>query len=237
MRRVVVDAVPSTSGDLQLGADAAHYVERVLRLREGDVVELLDGTGRTATARLAWRGGVAWAVDVSAPTDAPEEAELVVVAALIKASRWEWMIEKAAELGATRIVPVSAERSVVQIPAKKAAAKVERWARVAAAAARQSGRPRAPEIALPCPLAAALDATAGCAVVRLDFGGAAEALTTAAAGPVALVIGPEGGFTDAERSLLDARGAVVAALGPAVLRAETAALAALAAVRLHRAMA
>jgi len=236
-RRVVVTDVPADGADRPLDADAAHYVERVLRLADGHPVELLDGSGRTALAVLQWRDGVAWAVAVSAVTEAVPEPAIVLAAALIKATRWEWVIEKAAELGATRIIPLDAARSVVRVPAKKADAKLERWGRIAAAAARQSGRALAPTIDPPASLRDALAAIGDATPVRLDFGGRAHALDMHAAAPIAVFVGPEGGFTDDERRILDNHGAVVASLGDAVLRAETASLAALAAIRIARARA
>jgi 16S rRNA (uracil1498-N3)-methyltransferase len=165
---------------------------------------------------------------------ATPDIPVVLLAALLKASRWEWMIEKAAELGATRVVPVQADRCVVQVPPRKAAAKLERWGRIGAAAARQSQQMQAPVFNAPASLRDALTQVEGCALVRLDFAGDPETLVEAARGPIALIVGPEGGFTDAERTLLIEHGARAASLGAAVLRAETAAVAALAAVRLHR---
>lgn len=237
MRRVVVAEVPTGGADTPLDSDAAHYVERVLRLRDGDCVELLDGSGRTVRATLRWRDGQAWATALHEFTDNDGGPDTIVVAALLKAARWEWLVEKCAELGATRIIPVAADRSVVRIASNREAAKVERWSRIAAAAARQSGRAVAPTIDAPASLNAAIARAreAGAALVRIDFGGSPLALDTASGGPVAFFVGPEGGFTDAERRALDEAKAVVASLGDAVLRAETASIAALVAIGVARA--
>jgi 16S rRNA (uracil1498-N3)-methyltransferase len=138
------------------------------------------------------------------------------------------VVQKATELGATRIVPFAAARSVVRLEAGRAEARAERWRRIAEEAARQCGRADIPEVVAPLPLAAALAEVPG-DLAPFVFHPDGEALPPALerAGAAAIV-GPEGGLTDAELDECEAAGARRAALGPRVLRAETAAVVAVA---------
>ena len=137
------------------------------------------------------------------------------------------MVQKATELGASRLVPFAAERSVVQLDGEKAAERAERWRRIAAEAARQCGRTDLPEVAVPGPLAVALAAVPpGFRTVVLHGGGAPLGqLGLEGAAGVAAVIGPEGGLTEGELSACRSAGALLGGLGPRTLRAETAAIA------------
>jgi 16S rRNA (uracil1498-N3)-methyltransferase len=158
---------------------------------------------------------------------------VTLVAALFKFDRFEWMVEKATELGVERIRPVEAARSdkgLFEASAKRA----ERWRRIAREASQQSRRLRLPEIAEALPLAQAFETAPG-ARYFLDEAGAPALLSVLdrsqpALERVSLAVGPEGGWTDAERQLARQSGWLPAGLGAAILRAETAAVAALAVV-------
>ncbi len=234
-RRVVLSApVPEAARAVALDERAAHYVGHVLRLAAGGAVELVDGSGRLHAARLAWREGVAYAVDLEVIAQAEATLACVVVASLIKQSRWEWLLEKCCELGATHVVPLEAARSVVRIEGR-AAAKVERWQRICDETAKQCQRADPPRVEAPCGMVAAIARTAGMTRIEFDevtrLGGWNE---LDAGGPIALFVGPEGGLTEAEKLALRQAGAATLGLGRHLLRAETAVCAALAAVRLRR---
>lgn len=162
----------------------------------------------------------------------PEAPEVVLFLALIKFDRFEWAVEKATELGVTRIVPVNALRSERGL-FEGAQKRVERWRRIAHEASEQSRRLRAPEIDAPAKMVVALkdDSTHR---LWCDERRGAEALAAAyhpaGVDSTALLIGPEGGWTDAERSQFEAAGWKGVSLGPLVLRAETAVCAALAVI-------
>jgi 16S rRNA (uracil1498-N3)-methyltransferase len=188
--------------------DDRHHLVRVLRTRSGGPVVLGDGAG-------GWRTGVLGATDVEAtgPVQrwAPPRPELTIGFALVKGDKPELIVQKLTELGVDRIVPFRADRSVVRWDDAKATKAVARLRTVARAAAMQSHRPVLPTVEDVADIAA-LAARPGAALA--DRTGAAPSLDR----PV-LLVGPEGGWTDAER-----QAAPGVALGAHVLRAETAAV-------------
>ncbi|MEM1348956.1 MAG: 16S rRNA (uracil(1498)-N(3))-methyltransferase [Myxococcota bacterium] len=241
MRRVPIDPgelgeAPLTGRTLELSDAAAHYLRDVLRLSQGEVVELFDGRGRVLRAALARVDALSVFVDITrdARSDHGESpVSLTLYQAIPKGDRWEWVLEKVTELGIERIVPLHTQRSVVRVPEGKQAKKLERWARIAQSAARQCGRTRTPEIDAP--------RTTGKAGAALDYDltllcstdPGALALdvaleTHAEARHIALFVGPEGGWTAQEERLLEAAGAVRVTMGPRILRSETAGVVAVA---------
>jgi len=232
--RIPVPAGSLAVGPLTLPDEEARRIRTVLRLEVGSALVLFDGAGVQAQATLVALGREAVvhvrAVEVAAP--APP---IAIAQGLPKGDKLDWVIQKATELGACAVVPFAAERSVVRLSADKAQARRERWQKIALEAARQCGRADVPEVA---PLARLSDVLARPGKVGLLYEGAVDVrlggfLDAAGEAPVTLVIGPEGGFADAEVAQARASGAAVVGLGPRVLRTETVALAALA-VALHR---
>ncbi|MGH9179986.1 MAG: RsmE family RNA methyltransferase [Acidimicrobiales bacterium] len=205
--------VPDLSAP-SLGGDDLRHLERVLRLRPGQTVTVSDGDGRWRACR--WRAGG----DLEPAGPAEEEPAPVPTVtigfALTKGERPDWVVQKLTEVGVDEIVPFRGIRSVVRWDEAKAAVQVERWRRVAREAAMQSRRVRLPHVA----------EVAGFADVVGRLGAAAGLAVPGGAGPSlerpALLVGPEGGWDQAE---LDA-GPPAVGLGPTVLRAETAAVAA-----------
>jgi 16S rRNA (uracil1498-N3)-methyltransferase len=216
-----------------LRGDLAHRIARVLRLPVGATVDVFDGTGISRPARIAEIGGDAVMVAFAAPVQRhPPEPVTLLCAALIRPARFEWLIEKATELGATAIQPLICARGVVR-PAEVGAARQTRWRRIAVEAAEQCGRVTLPDLWEP---RAFLSALAGGESQRFIAAepahGPAPPLGTLLAGigaePVSLLIGPEGGFTPDELNAAIDAGVRPVSLGPYTLRAETAAIAALA---------
>jgi 16S rRNA (uracil1498-N3)-methyltransferase len=227
-RRFFVDEV--RNGHAAITGESAHHLTRVLRVEAGQKYEISDN-------RRVWLAEVATArksmveFAVIEELDAGEEpAETTLYLALIKFERFEWAVEKATELGATRIVPVQAQRSERGLE-EGARKRVERWRRIAHEASEQSRRLRAPRIDDPVRLSEALDNSEGRRIWLDERPGAPPLLRALSAGPadpVALAVGPEGGWADTERERFGAAGWVGSSLGPAILRAETAVCAALA---------
>jgi 16S rRNA (uracil1498-N3)-methyltransferase len=212
----------------ELTEEARHYLRDVLRLSAGDAVELFDGAGRSwpATLEPGW-GALALGPPHPAASRGPA---LSLLFALAKGEKGDLVVQKATELGVARLAPWAAERSVVKLDDGKGRERAARWRRIAEEAARQCGRADVPEVAAPSPLAAALASVpAGHRAVVFHPGAAPlPDLGLEGAPGLALVVGPEGGLTGAELAACDAAGAVRASLGPRVLRAETAAIVALA---------
>jgi 16S rRNA (uracil1498-N3)-methyltransferase len=195
----------------ELSPEDRHHLSRVLRLPDGAPLVVSDGHGRWRACRL----GAALAVDGDVHVVAPASPSLTVAFAVPKGDRPELVVQKLTELGVDRIVPLFAERSVVRWDRARSVKHLERLRRVAREAAMQSRRLWLPVVDEPCGLADLVAAHGG-AVVLAERDGAAPSL----AHPV-VAVGPEGGWTDAERAV-----APHVALGGGVLRAETAAIAA-----------
>jgi 16S rRNA (uracil1498-N3)-methyltransferase len=209
---------------VEVASGHANYLGNVLRLSEGAQLLLFDGSSGEWLARIAEAGKRRMALVVERRTREAETVPDVWLAfAPIKRTQTDWLVEKATELGAARLVPVITQRTIVE------RVKLERLRAIAIEAAEQCGRTRLPEIAEPMPLTRLLDQT-GRTLYFADEGGGEPAAAAFAPGPATILTGPEGGFTDEERAAIRAAPHGVAiSLGPRILRAETAALAALAA--------
>jgi 16S rRNA (uracil1498-N3)-methyltransferase len=222
--RLIVDALPEAGATCRIeGEEAAHA--RARRVAAGDGVVLVDGSGREATGRVTRiRRGI---VDVevsevrSAAPDALSPIHLLVAA--VRSERLSWIAEKATELGAARLTLVSSERTQ-RFRANEALG--PRLARVVREAAKQAEAARWPEIAGPVALADILHGETARTRLLLDPSG--EPFPAALPpGPTALLVGPEGGWTDAELAAALSEGWIAASLAAGKLRAETAAIAAL----------
>ncbi|PZP65002.1 MAG: 16S rRNA (uracil(1498)-N(3))-methyltransferase [Azospira oryzae] len=217
---------------------AAHHAARVLRLKVGDAVGLFDGCGAEALGAIVSIGRDKVRVEVLRwQTQAPAPAlRLTLVQALCAQEKMDWVVQKAVELGVTRIQPVAAERSVVRLAPDRASRRREHWEGVAIAACEQCGRSHLAEVAPLRPLKAWIEEASPPSeaerrlVLTLEASSALSALEPPGSA-VTILVGPEGGFT--EREVRDAVGAGFqpVKLGPRVLRTETAAIAALAAIQ------
>ncbi len=231
-RRFFVDEV--RSGRAEISGDDARHLTRVLRVEAGQRYEISDNHHvYLAEVDAARKEHVTFRTLEKLAAPAPT-VRLVLCAALIKFDHFEWMIEKATELGVSEIVPVETIRSERGLE-RAAHKRVERWRRIALEASQQSRRAFLPEVSEPEPLR---DALAREATYRfaLDENPAARPISAALPSvrdpqdTVAMLIGPEGGWTDEERDQFTAGAWSAVSLGPLILRAETAALAALAIV-------
>jgi 16S rRNA (uracil1498-N3)-methyltransferase len=225
---------------LALPAQAAQHVARVLRLAPGDALTLFDGRGGEFPATVEAVSGGAVRVATGAPRGIERESPLriTLLQALARGEKMDWVVQKATELGVARLLPVACERSVVQLEGGRADKRLAHWRGVVVAACEQCGRNQLPPVLPPAGLDAACAAVADVPLRLLLAPGAARTLAAAARaaaapgqtwpGEVALLVGPEGGLTETEAGLARRAGFEAVALGPRVLRTETAALAALA---------
>ncbi len=226
-------------GDAELSPVEARHAAGARRLRAGDAVTLFDGRGSEADARLVRVASGTIVVHVDAVRAMPPAAVCALTLAVSppKQARQDDLIEKCTELGVRAVWPLRAERSV----AEAAAGRLERWRRVSIAAAKQSQQAWLPEIREAATLAEVLTAAGAFErIVLADPSPDAPALSAwldqhPGVGSILALIGPEGGFTDAERSVAIAAGAAPCRLTPTILRVETAAIA-LASVVLCRPM-
>ena len=231
--------LPLASGQrLALPAGPARHVQ-VLRLQPGDALTLFNGEGGEFEARVTRMGRSEVEVELGAHQALEREAARAVhlLCGITANERMDWLVEKATELGAASLTPLLAERSVLKLKGERADKKRVHWQGVAVAAAEQCGRNRVPPVhealALADWLAQSRPQATGLRCL-LSLADGARPLAQVATGtePLWLLSGPEGGLSPAEEAQALAAGFVPVTLGPRVLRAETAPLAALAALHL-----
>ncbi len=221
--RLFSSSLLETGDVLRLSEEEGHHVYKVLRGRAGDRIEVVDGVRRLFVAEL--RGGREAAVLVERPAGSDDGA-VTLYQAVPKGRHMDLVVEKATELGVSRVVPLATERGVVRL--SKSDGKVRRWHRVAEAAARQSLRLRVPEVGEAVSFSEAVR-EAGEAGVLLHNGPNLPPLEdVVSASPVNLFVGPEGGWSEGELTLAGESGLRCASLGPYRLRSETAGMVAVA---------
>jgi 16S rRNA (uracil1498-N3)-methyltransferase len=228
--------VPGTIADAVslIGEDAAH-VARSLRMTPGETLTLCDGAG---TDYLCVITSVApdeiqLRVERSEPSRSEPDVAVTLFQGLPKGEKMEWIIQKAVELGAARIVPYLAARSISRPDSAAAKKKAQRWQKIADEAAKQSQRGSLPQVDAPVSFEQAVREAFGCGQVLLLYEGGGRPLRELLPEKLrnlALFVGPEGGFDPDEVATLQSLGAGVVTLGNRILRTETAPLAALAAV-------
>ncbi len=233
--RLYVPVVPAPRETLRLEPDQIRHL-KAQRLRPGASLVLFDDQGQEHSAVLRRIGPRVAEVQIRAParpgpvTAAPP---VVLIVGILKGQRMDTLVEKATELGVTRIMPAVTTFTIAR-PSDTGTAKAQRWRRIAVSAATQCGRTAVPDIAPPTPFAEALGATArgGLAIALWERERNVSLGTLRAAHPrprtVTLAVGPEGGFSPAEVELAARQGFHVSGLGPRTLRAETAGIVALA---------
>jgi 16S rRNA (uracil1498-N3)-methyltransferase len=215
----------------------ARHATRVLRLKAGAVVTLFNGDGVEYHALVARVAGEAVTVRVGEARAGARESplEIVLGQALSGGERMDYTVQKAVELGIAAIHPLAAARSVVRLAGERAEKRVAHWQAVAVAACEQCGRNRVPPVAPVAELAVWLARPAGGErALRLLLSPAGQAglrELPRPAGAIVLLAGPEGGFTAGEEAAARNCGFTAVRLGPRVLRTETAAVAALAALQ------
>ena len=234
-RRFFVPPESVTGPSAVLPKEQAHHLRDVLRIGAGEAVEIFDGTGRGWVGEVAYRDSRVLVCGLEPLAARQPGVRVILAAALIKPARFEWMLEKATELGVDEVIPLKTRFGGIRIPDAKLGDRVNRWHRIAREAARQCGRMDAPRIHVPVDFARLLEP--GTVRDRVLFHEKAGEFwrpdSAALDAGVLLCVGPEGGWSDEERDAARAAGFAVCGLGPRILRAETAALAALAVLQ-HR---
>jgi 16S rRNA (uracil1498-N3)-methyltransferase len=231
-RRFFVEQV--RNGRAEISGDDAQHLTRVLRVEAGEHYEISDDRNvYLAQVETARKSQVVFqTISKIDPVAAP--VQLILCAAIFKFDHFEWMIEKATELGVARVVPVIATRTEHGLE-KAAQKRVERWRRIGLEASQQSRRDHLPEIDDAVSWKEALATPANHRYVLEEKSGAppiasAFPFARVASDAVALLVGPEGGWTEDERAEFTTAGWTPVSLGPSILRAETAAIAGLAVV-------
>ncbi len=226
-------------GLIALDAATSHHLAGVLRVAPGASVTLFDGQGREGQARVTQADRQQVCVEVTQINDIDRESpvQICVVQSLCTGDKMDWVVQKSTELGATRVVPLAAARSVLKLEPKRAEKRLEHWQAIAESAAAQSGRTVVPAIspvtrlndflaewkaAGPNQTGLILDPFAPIKLSTIEFNGS-----------ITLLIGPEAGWTDDEEALARDAGFIGVQCGPRILRTETAAAAVLAAIAIR----
>ena len=224
--RLFVRTTLGEGARVDLDAAQANYLGNVMRLGEGSELLVFDGRSGEWLARIAEAGKKRMTLAVERRTREPEAIPDVWLAfAPVKRNQTDWLVEKATELGVAKLIPVMTQRTIAE------RVKLERLEAIAIEAAEQCGRTRLPAIEGPVPLRKLLEASHPRRTLYFaDEAGGEPAGSAFKPCPATILTGPEGGFTDEERAAIRAaQNAMPISLGPRILRAETAALAALAA--------
>lgn len=228
-----------TAQPLQAGTRVAleegpsRHLGAVLRLQPGDPVEVFDGCGSAYPATIAAVGKrcveLALGERLQGSVESPLRTELGI--GISKGERMDWVVQKATELGATRISPLVTLRTEVRLAGEREQKKLEHWRQIAISACEQSGRNQLPEIAPPQELGAWLAGVEADSKRVLHPFGAQPLAAGERPASVALLVGPEGGLSEAEVQQACAAGFIATALGPRILRTETAPVAILGVVQ------
>lgn len=223
MKQIFVSGPIETSMTISLDDATAHHIFDVLRTQGQERIRIASGSrlflGRTLTKPFV---EVLEEVD----TKPAAKAEITLCAALIKADKFEWMLQKAAELGVSRIVPFTSERTVVTIEAKKEERKRQRWLSILEGACRQSNRTTLVELEPVCRLRDLPKYKSEISLCAWEKEDGSKILAQHLARPfssVTYIIGPEGGLSSGEAAFLEEEGYALVSLGDNILRAETAA--------------
>ncbi len=226
---------------LSLRDTAAHHLSRVLRATVGDhVIVFNDGVEFSAVIARIDKHGVTVKLETGSAVDRESPLICVLAQAISSGERMDVTLQKAAELGVRAVQPLYSERSIVRLDAARAVKRLEHWREVMISACEQCGRNIVPAVAAPRPVIEWLTGLPAQRTAEVGYKGELRILMSPHAGQrladlaqpadTILLAGPEGGFSEAEAALAQAHGFIALKLGPRVLRTETAALAALAAL-------
>ncbi|HNR92715.1 MAG TPA: 16S rRNA (uracil(1498)-N(3))-methyltransferase [Dokdonella sp.] len=228
---------PLTTGmELALPEQAGEHLARVLRLERGHPLVLFNGDGReyrAEIAQLAKRAVTARVLGENAVVDRESPLALTLVQGIARGEKMDLILQKATELGVARIVPVITDRTEVKLDAERTGRRLAHWQAVIAGACEQCGRSILPMLDPPQRLVhwAGELGNAGGLRLALDPDGEATPRSLASFDAAMLVVGPEGGLSDNDMTVLDEAGFTGLRLGPRILRTETAGLAAIAALQ------
>jgi 16S rRNA (uracil1498-N3)-methyltransferase len=231
LTRVYVGTPVTPGKPLVVEGTAANHITRVLRLRSGEALTVFDGSGGEFGARIEEfrKESVILSVEEHRKVERESPLSLTLAQGISRGERMDWIIQKATELGVSRIVPVSTKRSVVRLDERQAERKLQHWRAIAVAACEQCGRNRIPELTAPVDFFDVLaPETSGNTRLLLSPAGDLRIDDIKDIGKgITVLIGPEGGLEDVEHEEAIRKGFKPVRLGPRVLRTETAAIAAL----------
>jgi 16S rRNA (uracil1498-N3)-methyltransferase len=232
--RLYVDLPLTPNEMVVLDDDGGHYVRTVLRLKQDDTIILFNGTGGEYTCELSEVSRKSVRVNVKSWSDRSVESPLQINLGLgiSRGDRMDLSVQKVVELGVNKITPIMTERCVVQLKGEKKLQRLQHWQKIVQHAAEQSGRTVLPELAEITALQNWVSQQHGLKLFLDPYAEDSLMQLQPSNMQVTMLTGPEGGFTDQERSIAKAAGFIPVRLGNRILRTETAAIAALATVQM-----
>ncbi len=235
MRRFFKEGLSRDAREVELDGEEFHHLKKVLRLSANDPVTLFNGIGLVLSGRVETIGKSSARIAVTGREEAGQESpvKIVLLQALLKGDRPDFIVQKATELGAAGVYFYLTPRTVPKVDSEAAEKKFARWRKIAIEAAKQCGRDVLPEIRLAKDLR---EATSGHQGLKLqlwekDGGVSIKEALSGAHETVALLVGPEGGLSTDESAEAEKAGFTRVSFGPRILRAETAAIAAISVVQ------
>ena len=234
MPRFFVDSVENDF--IEINGDDARHISLSLRMKKGESLVLCDGKGREAEAVIREAFPESVVLDITERRDsiAEPKTEVVLYQALPKFDKLEYIIQKSVELGVSKIVPVLSSRCISRPDEKTMKKKLERLRKIADEAAKQSGRGKLPEVGELLTFKNAVAEMVKAETPIFFFEHAEyplhEIMEKRRGGKIAMMVGSEGGFSEEEAAFAAEKGALIASLGPRILRCETAPVAALSAI-------
>ncbi|WP_309123029.1 16S rRNA (uracil(1498)-N(3))-methyltransferase [Paenibacillus sp.] len=221
--------------------DDAHHLMRVMRAAPGDKVIVSDGANRECLAEVVelYKENVLLKLLEERPMEGEPKLDVWIAQSLPKGDKLETVIQKGTEIGATAFLPFASARTIVQYDAKKEAKRLDRWRKIAKEAAEQAHRSKVPDVRDAMRWSDVLSAAERAQLALLCYekesgrqlkDALREAKLDPARGPVLVIVGPEGGFTEEEAAEAERRGCVAVSLGRRILRTETAGLVAAACI-------
>ena len=235
MRRFFVTSIDQTKSAVSLCGSEARHVKNVLRLKPGDMIRLFDGSGCEYDAVIKHLSTTKTELVIARKASATAESaiQLIVAQGFLRQKKMDSLVRQLSELGMTRWIPFFSERSVPRPDKKRLAARLERWQKIVRESFKQCGRSVLPEITPPVPFEEVLTLGQACTLKFIFWENESQPLPQKSGiraqkpgDQIIIILGPEGGFTFQEIETAKACGFEVAGLGPRILRAETATLAA-----------
>lgn len=223
MRQFFTDEILSIDDTCCFNENQSHHIGTVLRMKNGDEIRLVDGENRAFLCTLEFEGKNIRA-RVIRELETEEKERVVCIAALIKKEKWEWLLQKAAELGADVIVPLITRRTIIKLDAKETDKKLERWNKITLEASQQSNRTTICEVVKPVTINGLKEYLSDVNIVAYENEKNTRLKDLLKKGSVSFAVGPEGGFEEEEIAQLEKLGFERASLGERILRAETASL-------------
>ena len=222
MRQYFISEKLSLGQKVTVDERQAHHIRDVLRMRNGDLIRLVDSEGNCYLSRLSITASEVSATPETPVEDDGSERKIICCAALIKKDKWELMLQKAAELGADVIVPLVTSRTVIKLDEKETAKKLERWNKITLEACQQSNRTSKCEVVAPVRLKEIEKYMGQVNLLAYEKEKSVSLADALGEGDVCFIIGPEGGMEEKEAEYLESVGFTSVSLGKRILRAETA---------------